>query len=193
MNKIQKLLLGSAVLMSIGITNFGCKKFLDRKPLTSTLDDLNQGGLETQALGLYGSIRSSAVDPYIGDGFQSIPWIGINGFRSDDQEIVSDPGAAGWHSTYDLFQYAKDDWASGVYWDKHYLMIGQCNTIIQTADSLKLSDPGSLINVAEAKFFRALSYWDLVEIMVRYQKLISGYINQQMEISLNHPKRKFLV
>lgn len=162
MTKIMKHVLGFTMLMSAGVLNFGCQKFLDRKPLTSTLDDLNQGGLETQALGLYGSIRNSASDPYIGDGFQSIPWIGMNGFRSDDQEIVADPGAAGWHSTYDLFQYAKDDWGSGVYWDKHYLLIGQCNTILQTADSLKLSDPGSLINIAEAKFFRSLSYWDLV-------------------------------
>ncbi len=162
MTKIMKHILGLAMLMSTCILNFGCQKFLDRKPLTSTLDDLNQGGLETQALGLYGSIRNSASDPYIGDGFQSIPWIGMNGFRSDDQEIVADPGAAGWHSTYDLFQYAKDDWGSGVVWDKHYLLIGQCNTILQTADSLKLSDAGSKINIAEAKFFRALSYWDLV-------------------------------
>ncbi len=162
MTKIIRLTCGLAMLMAVMVSNLGCKKFLDRQPLTSTLDDLHQGGLETQALGLYGSIRNSASDPYIGDGFQSIPWVGMNGFRSDDQEIVSDPGAAGWHSTYDLFQYAKDDWGSGVVWDKHYLLIGQCNTIIQTADSLKLTDPSSLINVSEAKFFRALSYWDLV-------------------------------
>jgi len=140
----------------------GCEKFLDRKPLTATLDDLSQGGLETQALGLYGSIRNSANSPWIGDGFQSIPWIGINGFRSDDQEIVSDPGAAGWHATYDNFQYTKDDWAAGLYWDKHYLLIGNCNTILQTADSLQLNDAPSQINVAEAKFFRALSYFDMV-------------------------------
>jgi hypothetical protein len=140
----------------------GCEKFLDRKPLQSTLDDYAQGGVEPQALGLYGALRNSAGDPYIGDGFQSIPWIGINGFRSDDQEIVSDPGAAQWHSTYDNFNYTKDDWASGVYWDKHYLLINNCNTILQIADSLQLGDPSSRINIAEARWFRALSYWDLV-------------------------------
>jgi starch-binding outer membrane protein, SusD/RagB family len=140
----------------------GCEKFLDRKPLQSTLNDYAQGGLEPQALGLYGALRNSAGDPWIGDGFQSIPWIGVNGFRSDDQEIVADPGAAQWHSTYDNFNYTKDDWASGVYWDKHYLLIGNCNTILQLADSLHLSDPSSQVNVAEAKWFRALSYWDMV-------------------------------
>jgi hypothetical protein len=153
----------TAIIIGISSISFtGCQKFLDRKPLTSVLTDYAQGGLEPQALGLYGALRNSAGEPYIGDGFQSIPWIGINGFRSDDQEIVSDPGAAQWHATYDNFNYAKDDWASGVYWDKHYLLIGNCNTILQIADSLKLNDASSQVNIAEAKWFRALSYWDLV-------------------------------
>ena len=145
------------------VTFTGCEKFLDRKPLTAILDDYAQGGLDAQSLGLYGALRNSAGEPYIGDGFQSIPWIGINGFRSDDQEIISDPGAAQWHATYDNFQYTKDDWASGVYWDKHYLLIGNCNVILQTADSLGLNeDVNTKVNIAEAKWFRALSFWDLV-------------------------------
>lgn len=159
----KKIILWTAIA---GISCFaftGCKKFLDRKPLTAVLTDYSQGGLEPQALGLYGALRNSAAEPYIGDGFQSIPWIGVNGFRSDDQEIVSDPGAAQWHATYDNFNYTKDDWASGVYWDKHYLLVNNCNTIIQIADSLGLNDDvNTQVNIAEAKWFRALSYWDLV-------------------------------
>ena len=160
---MKKSVFLSVAICSIAIMALtGCEKFLDRKPLTSTLNDYAQGGVEPQALGLYGALRNSAGDPYIGDGFQSIPWVGVNGFRSDDQEIVADPGAAQWHATYDNFAYTKDDWASGVYWDKHYLLINNCNTILQLADSFHLADPSSLVNVAEAKWFRALSYWDLV-------------------------------
>jgi len=159
----KNVFLWLAILSVAAVTFTGCKKFLERKPLTATLDDYTQGGLEPQALGLYGALRNSAGEPYIGDGFQSIPWTGINGFRSDDQEIVSDPGATQWHTTYDNFNYAKDDWATGVYWDKHYLLIGNCNTILQIADSLKLTDDvNTQVNIAEAKWFRALSYWDLV-------------------------------
>jgi starch-binding outer membrane protein, SusD/RagB family len=47
----------------------GCEKFLDRKPLTATLNDYAQGGLEPQSLGLYGALRNSAGEPYTGDGF----------------------------------------------------------------------------------------------------------------------------
>lgn len=161
---MKKYLFLCTFLLGIALLTFtGCKKFLDRKPLTATLDDYAQGGLDAQSLGLYGALRNSAAEPYIGDGFQSIPWLGINCFRSDDQEIVSDPGATQWHATYDRFNYTKDDWASGVYWDKHYLLISNCNTIMQIADSLELTDdPTTRINIAEAKWFRALSYWDLV-------------------------------
>jgi hypothetical protein len=161
MNLIKKIIW--VLVLSVPIVGLsGCKKFLDRTPLSATLDDLNQGGLEGQVIGLYGQIRSSAAEPYCGDGYQSIPWLGMQSFRSDDQEIIADAGASGWHQTYDFFNYTKDDWGAGVYWDKHYLFIGLCNTALQTADSLGLSDEASIVNIAEARWFRAYSYFDLV-------------------------------
>jgi hypothetical protein len=140
----------------------GCKKFLDRQPLQVTQDDLNVGALEGKAVGLYGAIRNSAVEPYCGDGFQGIAYVAMNGFRSDDAEIVSDPGASAWHQTYDNFQYTKDDWGAGLYWDKHFIFVGLCNDILDDAVKQNLTDPASVINVAEARFFRAYAYFDLV-------------------------------
>ncbi len=55
------------VALSI-ILVFGCKKFLDRKPLTATLDDLQSGALEGQVLNMYYILRSYA-------GFSTLPWI----------------------------------------------------------------------------------------------------------------------
>lgn len=151
----------------------GCKKFLDRKPLQGTADDLQVGALTGDALGIYGGLRNSAAEPYIGDGFEGIAWVAMNGFRSDDAEIVADPGASAWHQTYDLFQYTKDDWGAGLYWDKHYVLIGQCNKLIAKAATQNLTDPASLINVAEAKFFRAYSYFDLVRTFGEVPKIDS--------------------
>jgi len=152
-----------AIIAMASISLFsGCKKFLDREPLVITADDINVGAMEGQALGLYGAIRNSASQPYCGDGFQSLPYIALNGFRSDDAEIVADPGASAWHQTYDNFQYTKDDWGAGLYWDKHYILIGLCNEVIDLAVTGNYTDAGSLINVAEAKFFRAYAYFDLV-------------------------------
>lgn len=140
----------------------GCKKFLDRKPLSATVDDLQVGALDGQVLGLYGAIRNSKSDPYCGDGFENIPWVAMNGFRSDDAEIVADPGASGWHQTFDNFQYTKDDWGAGMYWDKHYVFIGLCNDAIDLAKTGNYTDAKSIVNVAEARFFRAYAYFDLV-------------------------------
>lgn len=162
MIKIKKLVVAAMLALPAITLITGCKKFLDRQPLQATVDDIKVGALEGKALGLYGAIRNSAAQPYCGDGFQSIPWIAMNGFRSDDAEIVSDPGASAWHTTYDNFQYTKDDWGAGLYWDKHYVFIGLCNDALDEAEKGGYTDPGSMVNIAEARFFRAYAYFDLV-------------------------------
>lgn len=171
MNTFKKLILGTLIAVPVVISMSGCKKFLDRAPLSATQDDLNVGALEGKALGLYGAIRNSKSDPYCGDGFQSIPWVAMNGFRSDDAEIVSDPGASAWHQTYDNFQYTKDDWGAGLYWDKHYVFIGLCNDVLDEAEKGGYADPASLTNVAEARFFRAFAYFDMVRTFGEVPKI----------------------
>lgn len=161
--KNLKNILAGAMIAATAVTTFtGCEKFLDRKPLTATQDDLPGGGLEGRVLGLYGAIRNSKSEPYIGDGMQNIPYIAMNSFRSDDGEVVADPGATAWHTTYDNFQYTKDDWGAGLYWNKHYVMIGQCNEAIAVADSLPNPDATTPVFKAEARFFRAYTYFDMV-------------------------------
>lgn len=171
MNTFKKLIIGTLMAIPAVVTLSGCKKFLDREPLQATQDDLNVGALEGKTLGLYGAIRNSKSDPYCGDGFQSIPYVAMNGFRSDDAEIVSDPGASAWHQTYDNFQYTKDDWGAGLYWDKHYIFIGLCNNVLDEAEKGNLTDPASLTNVAEAKFFRAYAYFDLIRTFGQVPKI----------------------
>jgi starch-binding outer membrane protein, SusD/RagB family len=137
----------------------GCEKFLDRKPLTATLDDINQGGIEGQVFGLYSAIK----DYDIGNTFGGIPWQAMHNFRSDDSEKGSDAAdGAEWVAPFDNYAYVKDLWASNFYWDGHYQLINLTNTAIQTADSLKIEDIDSRVNIAEARFFRAFAYFDLV-------------------------------
>jgi hypothetical protein len=169
MNKIKdmKWSLLAAILILAGLS--GCSKFLDRKPLSATLDDLNQGGLEGQIYGLYGAIRNGDV---AGQGFGGIPWLAMNNFRSDDSEKGSSPSdGADWGVIYDQFKYVKDHWSCNTYWDHHYVLIGQANTALQLADSLKLTGAASVINIAEAKFFRAFAYFDLVRAFGEVPKI----------------------
>ncbi|MCX6317827.1 MAG: RagB/SusD family nutrient uptake outer membrane protein [Bacteroidetes bacterium] len=137
----------------------GCKKFLDRKPLRATLDDLNQGGIEGQVFGIYSSIKNYDN----GQVFGGIPWQAMHNFRSDDSQKGSEPSdGAEWVAPFDNFQYVKDLWASNFYWDGHYALIHLTNTALQTADSLNLTSVNDKVNIAEARFFRAFSYFDLV-------------------------------
>lgn len=137
----------------------GCKKFLDRKPLTATLDDLPGGGMEGQVLGLYDALRANG---HGGDGFNSLPFMCMHEIRSDDAIYAVDPGAASYKPWLDQFKYDKTAWFNGLYWSDHYLVLGKANTALQFADSLKLSDSLSQVYIAEARFVRAYVYFDLV-------------------------------
>lgn len=141
--------------MLIGV--FGCKKYLDRKPLTATLDDLNQGALEAQSFGLYNTLRNST-------GFSLLPWLDFNSIRDDDaQKGSSATDGAEINAEFETFKYNKDDWAPNEYWNEHYSMINQANKELFFADSLKATDAASLKNIGEACFFRAYAYFDLVK------------------------------
>ncbi len=159
------------VLMSITtlVLFAGCSKFLDRKPLRSTLDDLNEGGLEGQIYGLYGAIRNPDV---AGQAFGGIPWMAMHNFRSDDSDKGSSPAdGADWELIHDNFQYVKDHWSGTIYWEQHYSLIALSNTALQIADSLQLNTPPDLINIGEAKFFRAMAYFNLVRVYGQVPKI----------------------
>jgi starch-binding outer membrane protein, SusD/RagB family len=142
------------LLPVVGIVT-GCKKFLDRKPLTATLQDV--GALEGQSLSLYYTLRTYA-------GFSALPWLDFHVIRGDDAEKGSNQtDGAEINAEFDSYNYAKDDWAPNTYWNDHYFMINQANNELADADSLKPSDPGSVRNIGEANFFRAYSYFELVK------------------------------
>src|SRR5687768_686192 len=160
--KIYWVIIAFAMLSSVS----GCKKFLDRKPLTATLDDLNQGGLEGQIFGLYSYMRTSY------GVVSSLPHLGLHHFRADDSEKGSDQSdGAEWSAPMDNFNY--DISFDGVrqYWNDHYSLINFANTALQTADSLGLSDLSSTVNLAEARFFRAFAYFDLVRTFGEVPKI----------------------
>lgn len=133
----------------------GCKKFLDRKPLTATLEDLHQGSLEGQILGMYNILRSNA-------GFSTLPWLDFHSIRDDDAQKGSDINdGKEIVAEFDTYQYTKDDWAINTYWNDHYSMINAANNAI--SGGAGVTDEPSLRNIGEASFFRAYAYWELVK------------------------------
>jgi hypothetical protein len=153
--KINIVFIVFAGLALVGISS--CQKFLDRKPLTATLDDLNQGTLEAQSFGLYSFLRSSA-------GFSTLPWLDFHSIRDDDaQKGSSQTDGAEINAEFETFQYTKNDWATNTYWNDHFNMINLANKELYFADSLQVTDDASLRNIGEALFFRAYAYFELVK------------------------------
>ena len=154
--KKNKILFWSLILaLPLAFLSMGCQKFLDRKPLTATLNDINQGTLEAQSFGLYNTLTQYA-------GFSTLPWLDFHSIRDDDaQKGSSSTDGAEVNTEFETFQYSKDDWAPNTYWNDRYAMINQCNKELYFADSLKATDPASLKNIGEARFFRAYCFFDL--------------------------------
>lgn len=143
---------------SLLITAFvSCSDFLNMKPLgTATEGDLTVGGIEGKVFGLYGDFRM--------EGVSGLPMVFMHTMRSDDAIKGSTPtDGAIYEQMADYYKYDKSDgWLNLGYWNDHYKLIYDSNDILHTIDSLKLSTTGDLINEAEARFFRAYSYFDLV-------------------------------
>lgn len=158
----NKIKIGWGVLLAMPLlmTFSSCQKFLDRKPLDATLEDIPGGGLEGQALGLYSEIRGVHYD-----GFNTIPWLAFHSFRDDDSQKGSSPGdGSDWGAIFDGFSYTKNHWSNDQYWSDHYAFLGNINKMIQIGDSLNQTDERSVINIGEAKFFRAYVFFDLVRV-----------------------------
>lgn len=152
-----KFFSGIFAIIAVLFFTTSCNKFLDRKPLTATLSDINQGTLEQQALGMYSTLRTSTA-------FNSLPWIDFNSIRDDDAaKGSSSTDGAEIDAEFDNFIYTKDDWATDAYWNDNYHLIGQANQLLFFSDSLKLSDANSLRNIGEAHFFRAYAFFQLVK------------------------------
>jgi hypothetical protein len=156
MKRNNKIFFGVFLALIAFASLTGCKKFLDRKPLSATLDDYGSV-VDGQAVGMYSIFNTWA-------GFTTLPWIDFNAIRDDDGQKGSkvDDGAE-INTEFETFAYTKDDWATNTYWSDHYYLINKANRLLHDADSLKLTDGASLRNIGEAHFFRAFAYFELVK------------------------------
>ena len=162
--KNKNVFFGLLLLSAASFSIVGCKKFLDRKPLSATLTDYGSV-LDGQATGMYNIFNTYA-------GYNTLPWLDFNSIRDDDaQKGSSTTDGAEINAQFETFQYTKDDWATNTYWNDHYYMINKVNQLLFTADSLKLTDPSSVRNIGEAYFFRAYSYFELVKAYGQVPKI----------------------
>lgn len=153
-SKINRfLLIGALAIGTLG----SCKKdFLDRLPQgRMTEDDLTAGALESKVFGLYSGLRNEAIS--------GLPYIAVHNIRSDDADKGSLPSdGADAEAIFDNFQYSTDFWLINSYWSGHYTFINLANIVIDDGEAIEAPDEATMVNIAEAKFFRAFAYFNLV-------------------------------
>lgn len=156
MKRYKSRLIWGLLILTL-VTSVGCKKFLDRKPLTQVFSDIKAGGLEGRVFGMYNVIRDYAA-------FNHLPWIDFNVLRDDDTEKGSDINdGAEIVTEFETFQYTKDNWATNTYWNDHFYLINEANFVIDSFKKIQNPDPATIRNMGEACFFAAFSYFELVK------------------------------
>jgi starch-binding outer membrane protein, SusD/RagB family len=136
-------------------TQFGCKKFLDKKPLGQAITgDIPGGGVEGDIYGLYSYSREW--------GMTSLPFLTVHSARADDA-LNSTPGdGSDAQAIVDNFSYSKDHWLVNEVWNYHLAFIQKASSIIKDVETGFSTNPTALVNKAEASFFRAYAYFDMV-------------------------------
>lgn len=141
----------------IAISVSSCNDFLDRSPLGSlTKDDETDGGLESQVFGIYSLMRGYGITA-------GIPAHAIHMYRSEDSEKGSDAGdGSEMEIFFDNFNYNTTIDVLASYWTDNYDIINKCNAIITEGDTISNPSQTTIIVLAEARFFRAYCFFNLV-------------------------------
>jgi hypothetical protein len=165
------------VLMMFLVISACKKKFLDRQPLGRYTDaDIPAGSYENLVFAVYAKLRTN--------GFNGRDYTSIHSFRSDEAEKgSSETDGANFEVMYDNFDYNKSNSSIQDYWTNHYSLIIDANRIIWDIDSLKLTDPPTLINKAEAEFMRAYAFFDLARTFGRVPK-VDFKINDPAQVNI---------
>lgn len=159
----NKILKYSTIIAIISIFAFGisCTDLLDQEPLGEWVqgDEGSGGSFQSDVFTLYAQARGFNVS-------SGTPSLAIHNFRSEDTEkgsTASDGAAHG--KMYDDFDYIATNGLLGGYWTGNYEIIILANKIIaDIAEAQQEEDltEGDLINLSEAHFFRAFSFFNLV-------------------------------
>ncbi len=153
---IFKLLLGLSL-----VTTASCDDFIEIDPRgTQTIDNYFQTEAECQTF-INGIYRSFAL---YSDWWPQYMFIG-NNMATDDAwmgNLSQDPGDA-----YPFAHYTIEASNSPSKLTEHYqydyVTIGSCNTAITSIANAPIADASKQRFIAEAKFFRAFTYWELVQ------------------------------
>ncbi|WP_057936700.1 RagB/SusD family nutrient uptake outer membrane protein [Algoriphagus resistens] len=154
-NKLKYKLVGALLLMGLSACN---SDFLDLAPISqgnSTNFYKTASDLENALTAVYGSLQ------YGGTYYSSMHVIGE--LRSDNTEITNPNAGANLQAVDDFTNDAVNS-ISSTTWNAHYQGIQAANIVIDKIASVEMDDALKARYTGEAKFLRALLYFNLVRI-----------------------------
>lgn len=155
---IQKNILNILAAGAMAFTLAGCSDLFDQRPQgkLSDGDPIPGGGYESQVFPMYADIRGY----HITTGTTAFD---IHCFRSEDAEKGSTASDGSQHAEmFDNFDYVASMGALGDYWSANYTLIYKANDLLEDLKNAGELNSGDLVNKAEALFFRAYCYFNLV-------------------------------
>ncbi|MFK8009298.1 MAG: RagB/SusD family nutrient uptake outer membrane protein [Saprospiraceae bacterium] len=147
---IYQTLIFASLLMLVG-----CSDFLDRQPLDQLTTEnfyQDEAQVDLALIGVYATM-------------QDVEWIGKGWMIT---EIPSDNSQAGGtdpdFTPIDNFAVTADNIPVANYWAFHYRQVTLANTVIPKVEEMDLEQAKKDPLIAEARFLRALAYFDLVRV-----------------------------
>jgi hypothetical protein len=146
-----------AVISAMALMPLACSDFLD-KPVQGQLLSQNFPTTSQDALG-----ATNAVYNTLRDGSYNSGLFPILDIMSDDAHKGSNPtdGAAS-IGPYDRFQHIPTEGSLRSWWSVLYQGIRRANVVIEKTPSINMAENLKSRYIAEARFLRALFYFDLV-------------------------------
>jgi hypothetical protein len=145
-------------MMGFLLLPVACDDLLDQQPQGQwTAEDNKGGSFATDVFSMYAKVRGFGVTA--GNGSQA-----IHNMRCEDVEMGYTE-TAGWRSQYDNFIYSPSMQAIGGYWTDNYAIVHIANKVLADIKEAEAAGPlseGDQVNKAEALFFRAFIYFNLV-------------------------------
>lgn len=141
------------------LTATSCKKFLDLKPQDSYTENtfyVDEKGLQGGLISCYDALQT---DSLYGNNLLTL------GEIRGDNITDNDPGSgAGVRNQIEVFAETSANNILSGSWQGHYKAIYRCNIILDRAPAIVMNETTKNQIIAQAKFIRALSYFNLTRL-----------------------------
>nr|WP_321452754.1 RagB/SusD family nutrient uptake outer membrane protein [uncultured Carboxylicivirga sp.] len=147
------------IILLSGMLFTGCESYLDEENFTSTTIETARTSADTfdQLVARVYEVSREYSTHYTSDLYYQLEDLGTDIVTRGNQ-------VSGTSDINDYVNFNSTNWAVGVYWANQYAIISAANTLLSNADAIADVDENTkTVGIGEAKFFRAMSYFNLVE------------------------------